>query len=59
MGSLSIGHWIVVLLIIVVIFGTGKLKNLGKDAGDAVKHFKDALKDKPEINQENSNNQDK
>ncbi|RTK97500.1 MAG: Sec-independent protein translocase subunit TatA [Neisseriaceae bacterium] len=54
MGSLSIGHWIIVLLIVVVIFGTGKLKNLGKDAGDAVKNFKDAVKDKPENNQENS-----
>ncbi len=48
MGSLSIGHWLIVLLIIVVIFGSGKLKNLGKDAGDAVKNFKDAINDKPD-----------
>lgn len=52
MGSLSIGHWIVVLLIVIVIFGSGKLKNLGKDAGDAVKNFKDAVKDKPEDKQD-------
>ncbi len=44
MGSLSIGHWLIVLLIVVVVFGSGKLKNIGKDAGDALKNFKDALK---------------
>lgn len=43
MGSFSIWHWLVVLLIIVMVFGTSKLKNIGKDAGDAVKGFKDAL----------------
>lgn len=43
MGSLSIWHWIVVLIIVVMIFGTNKLKNIGKDAGEAVKGFKDAL----------------
>lgn len=43
MGSLSIWHWLVVLLIVVMIFGTNKLKNIGKDAGEAVKGFKDAL----------------
>lgn len=43
MGSLSIWHWLVVLLIVIMIFGTNKLKNIGKDAGEAVKGFKDAL----------------
>lgn len=43
MGSLSIWHWLIVLLIVVVLFGTNKLKNIGKDAGEAVKGFKDAL----------------
>ncbi|MDD3267534.1 MAG: Sec-independent protein translocase subunit TatA [Burkholderiales bacterium] len=43
MGSFSIWHWLVVLLIVVMVFGTKKLKNIGKDAGDAVKGFKDAL----------------
>lgn len=43
MGTLSIWHWVVVLIIVVMIFGTNKLKNIGKDAGEAVKGFKDAL----------------
>ena len=41
MGSLSIWHWLVVLVIVVLIFGTSKLKNMGKDLGGAVKGFKD------------------
>lgn len=43
MGSLSIWHWLIVLLIIVLVFGTKKLKNFGKDMGEAVKNFKDAV----------------
>jgi sec-independent protein translocase protein TatA len=45
MGSLSIWHWLIVLVVIVLIFGTGKLKNLGSDLGSAVKGFKDGMKD--------------
>ena len=45
MGSLSPIHWIVVLLIVVLIFGTGKLKNIGKDLGSGIKGFKDGLKE--------------
>jgi len=40
MGSLSIWHWLVVLVIVVLIFGTSKLKNMGKDLGGAVKASK-------------------
>jgi sec-independent protein translocase protein TatA len=43
MGSLSIWHWLIVLVVVILIFGTGKLRNLGKDLGGAVKNFKDAL----------------
>ncbi|MDO4877901.1 MAG: Sec-independent protein translocase subunit TatA [Neisseria sp.] len=43
MGSLSLGHWIVVLLIVVLFFGTSKLRNLGKDLGGAVHDFKKGL----------------
>lgn len=50
MGSLSIWHWLVVLLIVVIIFGTGKLKNMGKDVGEAVKNFKDAVNEDPKQN---------
>ncbi|KDN15671.1 preprotein translocase subunit TatA [Snodgrassella communis] len=43
MGSFSIWHWAVVLLIVVLIFGTKKLRNLGKDLGGAVHDFKQGL----------------
>jgi sec-independent protein translocase protein TatA len=45
MGSFSIWHWLIVLLIIVLIFGTKKLKNIGSDLGGAVKGFKDGMKE--------------
>jgi sec-independent protein translocase protein TatA len=45
MGSLSIWHWLIVLLIVVMVFGTKKLKNIGGDLGGAVKGFKDGMKD--------------
>jgi sec-independent protein translocase protein TatA len=43
MGSFSIWHWVVVLLIVVLIFGTKKLRNVGKDLGGAVHDFKQGL----------------
>ena len=45
MGSFSIWHWVVVLLIVVLVFGTKKLKNIGQDLGGAVKGFKEGMKD--------------
>ena len=45
MGSFSIWHWLIVLLIVLLIFGTKKLRNMGSDLGGAVKNFKDAVKD--------------
>ena len=45
MGSFSIWHWLIVLLIVVMVFGTKKLKNIGADLGGAVKGFKDGMKD--------------
>jgi sec-independent protein translocase protein TatA len=44
MGSFSIWHWLIVLLVVVLIFGTKKLKNMGSDLGAAVKGFKDGVK---------------
>ncbi|HET9820691.1 MAG TPA: Sec-independent protein translocase subunit TatA [Burkholderiaceae bacterium] len=44
MGSFSIWHWLIVLLIVVLVFGTKKLKNIGSDLGGAVKGFKDGMK---------------
>jgi sec-independent protein translocase protein TatA len=51
MGSFSIWHWLIVLLVVVLIFGTKKLRNIGADLGGAVKGFKEGMKsadEKPE-----------
>ena len=57
MGSLSIMHWLILLVVVVIVFGTSKLKSAGKDLGSAVKGFKEAVKEeeKPKI----TNNDDK
>ena len=49
MGSFSIWHWLIVLVIVMLIFGTKKLRNMGGDLGGAVKDFKEGMKgsDKP------------
>ena len=44
MGSLSIWHWLIVLVIVLLVFGTKKLRNIGTDLGGAVKGFKDGVK---------------
>ena len=44
MGTFSIWHWLIVLLVVVLIFGTKKLRNLGTDLGGAVRGFKDGMK---------------
>lgn len=45
MGTMSIWHWLIVLLIILLVFGTKKLRNIGADLGGAVKGFKDGMKE--------------
>jgi len=45
MGSLSWLHWVVVLLIVVLVFGTKKLRNIGQDLGGAVRGFKEGIKE--------------
>jgi len=52
MGSFSIWHWLVVLAIVVVIFGTKKLRNIGGDLGGAIKNFKDSMKSESEAKPE-------
>ena len=49
MGGLSIWHWIIVLVVVLLIFGTKRLRNAGQDLGEAVKGFKKGMKeeDKP------------
>lgn len=48
MGGMSIYHWLIVLVVVVLVFGTGKLRNLGKDLGGAVKGFKEGMKTEEE-----------
>jgi sec-independent protein translocase protein TatA len=45
MGAWGIGHWLIVLAVVVLVFGTSKLKNVGKDLGSAVKGFKEGMKE--------------
>ena len=45
MGSLSIWHWLIVLVVVLLIFGTKKLRNIGSDLGGAVKGFKEGMKE--------------
>ena len=45
MGTFSIWHWIVVLVIVLLIFGTKKLRNMGSDLGGAIKNFKESMKE--------------
>ncbi|WP_081858096.1 Sec-independent protein translocase subunit TatA [Thiomonas sp. FB-Cd] len=45
MGEFSIWHWLIVLVIVMMVFGTKKLKNIGTDLGQAVKGFKDGMRD--------------
>ena len=44
MGTFSIWHWLIVLVVVVLVFGTKKLGNIGSDLGKAVKGFKDGVK---------------
>jgi sec-independent protein translocase protein TatA len=58
MGSFSIWHWLVVLAIVVVIFGTKKLRNIGGDLGGAIKNFKDSMKSESEAKQDEAARQE-
>jgi len=54
MGSLSIWHWVIVLAIVMLVFGTKKLRNIGTDVGGAVRGFKEGLKDSTDKASEDS-----
>lgn len=56
MGSFSLWHWLIVLLVVVLIFGTKKLRNIGGDVGGAVNEFKKAMKDgqAPEVSDDSA-----
>jgi sec-independent protein translocase protein TatA len=49
MGSFSIWHWIIVLAVVTMIFGTKKLRNLGGDVGGAIKSFKEAVNEPSQL----------
>ena len=53
MGGLSIWHWLIVLLVVVLIFGTKKLRNIGSDLGGAVKGFKEGMRSDDEAAKQN------
>lgn len=60
MGSFSIWHWLIVLVIVMLVFGTKKIGNMGSDVGKAVKGFKDGMKgddDKPAPSQQSTPSQ--
>ncbi len=50
MGGLSIWHWIIVLVVVLLVFGTKRLRNAGQDLGEAVKGFKKGMKDEDKPN---------
>ena len=52
MGTFSIWHWLIILAIVLLLFGTKRLKNLGTDLGSAIKGFKSAVKDESEKDEE-------
>lgn len=57
MGSFSIWHWLIVLVIVMLIFGTKKLRNIGQDLGGAVKGFKDGMKEGEQASAQPAQNQ--
>ncbi len=60
MGSFSIWHWLIVLAIVLLVFGTKKLRNIGTDLGGAVKGFKESVKEEgapKQVNDSASNGQ--
>jgi sec-independent protein translocase protein TatA len=48
MGSMSLTHWLIVLVVVILIFGTKKLRNMGSDLGGAVKGFKEGMRSEEE-----------
>jgi len=52
MGGLSIWHWLIVLLVVILIFGTKKLGGIGRDLGSAVKGFKEGIADEDDAHKQ-------
>lgn len=56
MGSFSIWHWVIVLAVVTMVFGTKRLRGIGGDVGGAVKSFKEAMNEKPVVIEDQSKN---
>ena len=56
MGGFSLWHWLIVLVIVVLVFGTKRLKNVGQDLGEAMRGFKEGLNEDPEANKSDVGN---
>ncbi|MFC3627089.1 Sec-independent protein translocase subunit TatA [Vogesella amnigena] len=56
MGSFSLMHWLIVLAVVVLVFGTGKLRSLGEDLGGAVRGFKQGMRGEAEQDSEHKDN---
>lgn len=54
MGTFSIWHWLVVLIIVLLIFGTKRLRNIGSDLGGAIKSFKESMREGAESSEPDS-----
>ncbi|KPK47611.1 MAG: hypothetical protein AMJ84_06330 [Acidithiobacillales bacterium SM23_46] len=59
MGSFSIWHWLVVLAVVIIIFGTKKLRNVGGDLGAAIRNFKSSMKEEGEAKPEQGGTEEK
>lgn len=56
MGGISVWHWLILALVVVLVFGTSRLKNAGKDLGVAIRDFKKSLSGEDDAkNQEKTN----
>ena len=58
MGGFSLWHWLIVLVIVVLVFGTKRLKNVGQDLGEAMRGFKKGLNEDPEAKKDDDGTKD-
>lgn len=49
---MSITHWLIVLAVVLLLFGTGKLRNAGKDLGEALRGVKEGMRDATEVKED-------
>ncbi|MGN1280556.1 MAG: Sec-independent protein translocase subunit TatA [Succinivibrio sp.] len=59
MGAMSIWHWVILLVVVALVFGTSKLKNAGKDLGGAIRGFKEGMKEASDIKESDKSDDSK